>query len=132
MSYTKKDVVEAALLYQDRKNSFIEAETEVEVIPDSVKLKEEDFTDQAIERLVDNFEASNQMQESNCLHCVIHKNVCDECEYTKVFGESCLIEGSIYKKANKVWQSLQDESQGQELHFLGIELMEVLENMDED
>jgi len=113
--------------YQDKKNEIVLKHTGIELIPHVVKITEKELKNkEKREKIIFGFIKSNQLSEVNCLHCLIHDDDCNECQYSTMLDSGCRDSNSLFNNANKIWEPLIDKEAGDDLEDLGRELEERL------
>ena len=126
----KKEIIDNILAYQEAKNKFILEETDMELIPDIVKLTKEDLDNEdIIDHLYEMFESSSKLNTTNCIHCLIDsykcitvdKIGCVGCKYaTKLDGGSyCRDMDSLFAEVFKLYK----HTENNKLKQIGDELI---------
>ena len=90
-----KNIVKIIKIYQYKKRKLILETTDIDLIPDNLKLTEEAI-EKNIDKILNNFKTSSVLSEVNCLHCNIYfDNKCKDCPY------DCAKANSLYQKTVK-------------------------------
>jgi len=122
-----KAIVKAILEYQEEKNKLVLKETGIELIPDHLKLTENDLSDEAVMQISRYFQPSTSLNSANCIHCTLYilpseRFSCRGCPYEKA-NQWCTNAHSIYNKVREKFPK-----NNLKLLELGKELIERLKN----